>query len=72
MQNIRKRSGIALGAILSLVVSLFAGITPASAANEAAAVVTPLGSGALTANSVPITERFELFTRHGSSVVGVN
>ena len=72
MQNIRKRSGIALGAILSLVVSLFAGITPASAANEAAAVVTPLGSGDLTANSVPITERFELFTRHGSSVVGVN
>jgi len=72
MQNIRKRSGIALGAILSLVVSLFAGVTPATAANEAAAVVTPLGSGALTANSVPITERFELYTRHGNTVAGVN
>ena len=74
MQKIKDKSGLALGAIVSLIASLFVGVvgvSPASAATETAAVITPLGAGPLTENTIVITEPFETFTRYGSSVVGV-
>ena len=74
MQKIKDKSGLALGAIVSLIASLFVGVvgvSPASAATETAAVITPIGAGPLTENTIVITEPFETFTRYGSSVVGV-
>jgi len=74
MQKIKDKSGLALGAIVSLIASLFVGVvgvSPAAAATETAAVITPIGAGPLTENTIVITEPFETFTRYGTSVVGV-
>ena len=71
MQKIKDKSGLALGAIVSLIASLFVGVvgvSPASAANESAAVITPLGAGPLTENTIIITEPFETLTRYGTGV----
>ena len=71
MQKIKDKSGLALGAIVSLIASLFVGVvgvSPASAATETSAVITPLGAGPLTENTIIITEPFETLTRYGTGV----
>jgi hypothetical protein len=69
MQKINKKSGLALGSIFALLASTFVGVAPASA-NETAAVIAPTGSGALTQNTMLITETFETVVRYGTGVVG--
>ena len=71
MQKIKDKSGLALGAIVSLIASLFVGVVgtaPAAAATETSAVITPLGAGPLTENTILITEPFETLTRYGTGV----
>ena len=63
-----KKSGLALGAIASLVASLFV-LAPAAQASESAMVITATGAGAQSKNAMLITEPFELVTRYGTSVV---
>jgi len=70
MLKIKNKSGLALGAIFALVGTLFT-VAPAQAAPvETAAVLTPTGSDAVSANSMLVTEDFELRLRYGSSVTG--
>jgi hypothetical protein len=71
MQKIKDKSGLALGAIVSLIASLFVGVvgvSPAAATNETSAVITPLGAGPLTENTILITEPFETLMRYGTGV----
>ena len=70
MLKIKNKSGLALGAIFALVGTLFT-VAPAQAAPvETAAVLTPTGSDAASANTMLITEDFELRLRYGSSATG--
>ncbi len=69
MQKIKNKPGLALGAAISLIASLFV-TTPAALANENAAVITPKGDGALSLNSMLITETFEMRLRYGTGVAG--
>jgi len=69
MRSLKNRSGLALGAIVALVASLFGSIPAAQAANETAPVIIPtVGTG----NSVLITDDFQLITRQGSGQAGTN
>jgi hypothetical protein len=70
MLKIKNKSGLALGAIFALVGSLFTVAPAQAAAVETAAVLTPTGSDAVSANSMLVTEDFELRLRYGSSVIG--
>jgi len=70
MLQIKNKSGLALGAIVALVGSLFIAAPSQAAPVETAAVLTPTGSDAVTANSMLVTEDFELRLRYGSSVIG--
>ena len=73
MQKIKSKTGLALGAIIALVGSMFAVTVPAQAAPvESAAVISPTGAGADSANEMLITERFELRVRYGSGVIGAD
>jgi len=73
MQEIKRKSGLALGAVLALVASMFV-VTPVAQAApvETAAVISPTGAGATSANTMLITEDFELRVRYGTGVSGVN
>jgi len=71
MLKIKNKSGLALGAIFALVGTLFIAAPAAQAAPvETAAVLTPTGSDAASANTMLITENFELRLRYGSTVTG--
>ena len=70
MLQIKNKTGLALGAIVALVGSLFIAVPSQAAPVETAAVLTPTGSDAVTANSMLVTEDFELRLRYGSSVIG--
>ena len=73
MQEIKRKSGLALGAIVALLGSMFVVVSPVQAAPvETAAVISPMGAGADSANEMLITERFELRVRYGSSIAGAN
>ena len=69
MQKIKNKSGLALTAIVALL-STLVGVAPAQANVETAAVLTPTGAGAITANQMLITEAFDLRLRYGTGVVG--
>jgi len=71
MQKIKNKSGLALGAIFALVVSMFVGVTPAQA-TESSIVLTPRGAGAASLNQMLHGETFELSFRYGTGVTGVN
>jgi len=71
MQKIKNKSGLALGAIFALIVSMFVGVVPAKA-SESAIVLTPRGEGATSLNQMVHTETFELSFRYGTGVTGVN
>jgi len=73
MQEIKRKSGLALGAIVALLGSMFVVVSPVQAAPvETAAVISPMGAGADSANEMLITERFELRVRYGSSINGAD
>jgi len=68
MYSKKNRAGLALGAAISLIASLFGGIPAANAATETAVVITPtVGTG----TSVLVTDDFQLQARTGSAQVGV-
>ena len=70
MQKVKNLRGLSLGAVVSLVGSLFFSV-PAAIANENAVVISPDG-GTAAQTSMLHTEPYEFFVRYGSAVTNVD
>ena len=71
MLKIRNKVGLALSAIAAVLFSSVVLVGPAKA-DESSAVLSPMGAGASSLNSMLITEGFEMKLRYGTGVTGVN
>ena len=71
MLKFKNKAGLALSAIAAILFSSVVLVGPAQA-NESAVVLSPMGAGAASQNSMLITEAFEMKLRYGTGVTGVN